>query len=146
MQSLVAEDARHSVLRSAELREGNGAQALDGVGGGPAAGVLRDGVEDGLPVGDGPDGDGRAAVHVAGLEEVVGVAAVGDHLESDRDRAGRLAPDRDVARVAAEFGDVLVDPLQGEALVLQAEVADARLADLLAGEEAPAGELSSGQP
>ena len=58
-----------------------------------------------------------------GLEQRVGeperllrIAAVRDHMVHDRACAGRLAPDRDVRWVAAELGDVLLDPLESELL------------------------------
>ncbi|KAF9326539.1 hypothetical protein BG006_010060 [Podila minutissima] len=47
------------------------------------------------------------------------------HEMPDRDRAGGLARQGHACRSAAKVGDVLLHPLEGQDLVLQAPVADA---------------------
>lgn len=87
-----------------------------------------------------------AALHDGRPEERVArrrrddVAAVGRELERDRDGPCRLAKDGDFARVAAKSRDVLLHPLEREALVEEAGIGrDGRVcASFLAREETEA--------
>ena len=63
----------------------------------------------------------RAALHDRPLEEAAGTAR--DEVGEHRHATGRLAGDRHVVRVAAEPGDVALDPAQRRLLVHQPVVA-----------------------
>ena len=52
------------------------------------------------------------------------------HQDGDRDRARRLPEHRDALRIAAEGGDVALDPLEGRDLVQQTIVAGGMLGGL----------------
>jgi len=56
-------------------------------------------------------------------------------VEHDGVAAGALAKERDLAAVAAERGDVVADPLDGQDLVLEADVDAAGRRQLRRGEE-----------
>lgn len=61
-------------------------------------------------------------------------------LGHDRSAAGRLAPDRHLVLVAPERADILLEPVERFALVLEAEVQDARLGGGLSSREAKRGD------
>jgi len=57
-------------------------------------------------------------------------------VEHGRVAAGALAEEGDLLAVAAKVGDVVADPLDGEDLVLEADVDAAGVEELRGGEEA----------
>ena len=60
-----------------------------------------------------------ATLHEPGAEKTLVVAVVRDHLHAHRYGARGFAPDRHLAGVTAELGDVFMDPLQSDALVAE---------------------------
>lgn len=100
--------------------------------------------------------DGVAGFHDGGAEELVVAATVGSELDvlkvlaksgfildgcgvlrcstyvkSNRDASSRFSPDGHLARIASETCNVLLHPMQGEALVSEANVCQALTYDLI---------------
>jgi hypothetical protein len=82
-------------------------------------------------------GGNEGRLRDGGVEEAVVSAAVGSEMEGDRASASRNTMNDDVSWVASETGDVLLDPMEEQALVEHAGVEGAVGGDFGAGKEAP---------
>jgi hypothetical protein len=117
-----------------EAVDGKRAEARSGVGRVRAA-EMRGGLHrTSTSLGAGDDGVGaRRALDDGPVEQPAGVGR--GELCARGEAAGGLAPERHVARVAAEGADVVAHPAQGGLLVGEPEVADCRVVEAGVGEE-----------
>jgi hypothetical protein len=85
-------------------------------------------------------GDGTAALKDCLVEEVVVLAVVGDKLHAQRTGTSRLAPDGHLVSVTTKGGNIVLDPLESQALVSERNVASTRSLHFIAEEETPLSE------
>lgn len=82
-------------------------------------------------------GDGATALENRLVEQVVVLAIISNKLHSQGTGTGRLAPNGDLASVATKGSDVVLNPLEGHALVSESNVSGTSSLHLLAEEESP---------
>lgn len=85
-------------------------------------------------------GNGTAALENCLVEQIVVFAVVSDELHSQRTGTGRLAPNGDLVSVTTKSGNVILDPLEGQALVSECNVASTSSLHLIAKQETPLSE------
>jgi hypothetical protein len=147
---------QHGVL----LGLGDAAEAVEGIDFGVAARCVDDGavsglVEAGVAVGDVVHW--VAGFHDTGAEEVVVATSIGHQMDADAVSSCGFAPDCDLVgvsgdmltiqstwayprRIIAKCSDVLLTPMQSQALVTKTKVSVATALDLLRLQEAPRSE------